>query len=142
MGAQLGRLLILKAQDAAGSPTNFARMPGLQVVSYAITSPTVDADTKESEWVPIVEGGSGRRMRLRASGTTEDSATEALLETRAGAGTIAEYQIQRPNGNIWQGRFMIVSFEVSADRSGDNVERYTVELASDGEPQFIEQGSP
>lgn len=135
MAAQLGRLLILKA-EAAGSPTEYTRVAGLELVSYSITSPEAIADTKDSEWDGLVEGGSGRRMRLRASGVAQDSTIEALLETRAANGTIAQYQVSRPNGNVWTGRFQIVSFEISADRSGDNVERYTVELASDGEPQL------
>ena len=135
MAAQLGRLLILKA-EAAGSPTTFTRIGGLDVVGYTISTPEALVDTKDSEWDDLVEGGAGRRMRVRASGTTQDSTIEALLETRAAAGTIAQYQISRPNGNVWTGRFQIVSFEISADRTGDNVERYTVELASDGEPQL------
>lgn len=133
MAAQLGRLLILKV-EASGSPTAFTTLAGLQLVGYTITQPETLVDTKDSEWDELVEGGSGRRMRVRASGTTEDSVIEALLEARAAAGTIAEYQVERPNGNVWRGRFQILSFEISADRAGDNVERYTVELASASEP--------
>ncbi len=134
MTAQKGSLFLLKAGDG-GSPETFTTVGGLRSTRFTINNAAVDVTNKDSSGMRELLGGAGiQSMAVAGNGVFTDTAAEETMRANAAANTISNYQIVSGNGDMWQGAFLITSYERSGDFNGE--EAFSLTLESSGPVSF------
>lgn len=135
MAAQKGKLLLLKADTAAGSPQSFTTIAGLRSNSWTINGEDVDVTTKDDNgWQQKLSGAGVRSLAVSVSGVFQDSAIEETVRGWAFDQTINFYQITFENADRLEFEAQISNYERTGDHDG--AENYSFTLNSHGTPEY------
>lgn len=131
MPAKKGRLFLLKAGDGA-SPEVFTTVAGLRSTGLTINGESVDVTDKDSEdqMRELLDGGGVKSMTISGGGVFKDDTSQTLLESRALAGSIDNYQIVFDGGRTYEGGFQVTTVEYAGEHNADHT--YSVTLESSG----------
>ncbi len=136
MAAQKGKLVLLKADTAGGSPQVYTTVAGLRTNSWTVNGEDVDVTTKDSGgWQQRLSGAGVRSLSISATGIFQDSTIEEIIRGWAFDQSINWYQITFENGDRLECQFQISNYERSGDH--DNAETYSLSLNSHGTPQYL-----
>lgn len=130
MTAFAGDALLLKIGNG-GTPETFSTVGGLRGTDLAFNSRAIDTTNKASgQWQELLDNAGTRSVRIQASGTFTDSATETQVRQLAMSNSLRNFQITFGNGDTLQGSFKITNY----GRGGDyrDQERYEITLESAG----------
>ena len=134
MAAEKGRAFLLKIGDG-GVPENFDVVGGLRATSFRLNNELVNATNKTSGgWREILSGAGIRQISLTGSGIFTDSISENLLQNKALAASVDNYQISFESGDYFTGAFQVTSLEFAGDYNGERT--YNVALESSGPVSF------
>lgn len=130
MAAKKGALFLLKAGNGASSEV-FTTVAAQRATSLRINGETVDVTDKDSNgWKELLDGGAIVSMSISANGVFKDGTSQILLETRALARTLHNYQVVFDGGRKYEGAFQVVSVEYAGEYNGEHT--YAVNLESSG----------
>ena len=136
MTAQKGKLFLLKADTAGGSPQAFTTIAGLRTTALTVNGEEVDVTTKDDDgWQQRLAGAGVRSLSVSASGLFQDSAAEETVRQWAFDQSINLFEITFENGDRLECRFQISNYERSGDHDG--AETYSLTLSSDGAPAYV-----
>ncbi len=136
MAAQKGKLVLLKADTAGGSPQVYTTIAGLRTNTWTVNGEDVDVTSKDDNgWQQRLAGAGVRSISISATGIFQDSVVEETVRQWAFAQSINWYQITFENGDRLESQFQISNYERSGDH--DNAETYTLSLNSHGTPNYV-----
>ncbi|HHL34188.1 MAG TPA: phage major tail protein, TP901-1 family [Desulfobulbaceae bacterium] len=134
MAAEKGRAFLLKIGDG-GNPETFDVVGGMRSTSLRINNETVDVTNKTSGgWREILSGAGVRKISLTGSGIFTDSVSEGLLQAKALASSVDNYQVVFESGANFSGAFQVTSLEYAGDYNGERT--YSIALESSGVVSF------
>lgn len=134
MAAEKGRAFLLKIGDG-GSPETFDVVGGMRSTSLRINNEMVDVTNKTSGgWREILSGAGIRKISLGGSGIFTDSISEELLQTKALASSVDNYEVVFESGDKFSGAFQVTSLEFAGDYNGERT--YSIALESSGVVSF------
>lgn len=140
MAKQQGRELIIKVGDGEATET-FATLCGVTTKTISINNNEVDVTTPDCTtpggplWTEVQNGA--KRVTISGSGTFEDSAAEARMNTIAlSADATANFQVIVPDFGTFEGAFHVGNFDFSGEMEGGVA--YALSLGSSGEVTFTE----
>lgn len=135
MAAQKGKLVLLKADLAGGSPQSYTTIAGLRTNDWTVNGEDVDVTTKDEDgWQLRLAGAGVRSLTVAVTGIFQDSAVEETVRGWAFDQSLNFFQITLENGDDIEFEAQISSYE----RSGpfDGAEEYTFSLNSTGTPRY------
>lgn len=136
MPAQKGKLVLLKADIAGGSPQSYTTIAGLRTTTWTINGEDVDVTTKDDDgWQQRLSGAGVRSVNISASGIFQDSVVEETVRGWAFAQTINWFLLQFENGDTLESQFQISNYERTGDHDG--AETYSLTLNSHGTPSYV-----
>ncbi len=136
MAAQKGKLVLLKADTAGGSPQVYTTIAGLRTNTWTVNGEDVDVTTKDNDgWQQRLSGAGVRSITISATGIFQDSVVEETVRQWAFEQSINWYQIIFENGDRLEAQFQISNYERSGDH--DNAETYSLTLNSHGTPEYF-----
>ena len=136
MAAQKGKLVLLKADTAGGSPQVYTTIAGLRTNTWTVNGEDVDVTTKDDNgWQQRLSGAGVRSINVAATGIFQDSAIEEKVRQWAFDQTINWFQITFENGDRLECRFQISNYERGGDHDG--AETYSLTLNSHGSPTYV-----
>ena len=136
MPAQKGKLVLLKADIAGGSPTVYTTIAGLRTNTWTVNGEDVDVTTKDDDgWQQRLSGAGVRSLSISATGLFQDSVVEETVRAWAFDQSINSFQLTFENGDRLYSQFQISNYERSGDHDG--AETYTLTLNSHGAPNYI-----
>lgn len=136
MAAQKGKLVLLKADLAGGSPQAYTTIAGLRTTTWTVNGEDVDVTTKDDDgWQQRLAGAGVRSIAVSATGIFQDSAAEETVRQWAFDQSINWYQLTFENGDRLEGRFQISTYQRTGDHDG--AETYALTLASHGAPSYV-----
>lgn len=136
MAAQKGKLVLLKADTAGGSPQIYTTVAGLRTNTWTVNGEDVDVTTKDDDgWQQRLSGAGVRSINISATGIFQDSAIEETVRQWAFNQTINWFQITFENGDRLECQFQISNYERGGDHDG--AETYSLTLNSHGAPNYI-----
>ncbi len=136
MAAQKGKLVLLKADLASGSPQSYTTIAGLRSNTWTVNGEDVDVTTKDDDgWQQRLSGAGVRSITISGSGVFQDSAVEETVRGWAFDQTINWYQIVFENGDILECQFQLSNYERTGDHDG--AELYSFTLNSHGTPNYV-----
>ena len=131
MAAQKGKLVLLKADLAAGSPQSYTTIAGLRANTWTVNGEDVDVTTKDER----LSGAGVRSISISGSGVFQDSAVEETVRGWAFDQTINWYLITFENGDSLECQFQLSNYERTGDHDG--AENYSFTLNSHGTPNYV-----
>ena len=138
MAKQLGRALLVKIGDGAGSEA-FSNLCGLNSKTLTINNSSIDVTTPDCDspegalWTETLSGL--KNVSVSGDGFFEDSTTEARMNTVAmAADNSCNFQIIVPNFGTYAGNFRIASLEFGGETEGGVT--YSLSLESNGAVTF------
>lgn len=138
MAKQLGRALLVKIGDGAGSET-FANLCGLNSKSLTINNSSIDVTTPDCTtpegalWTATLAGL--KNVSVSGDGFFEDSTAEARMNSVAMANdNSCNFQIIVPDFGTYAGSFRIASLEFGGETEGGVT--YSLSLESNGAVTF------
>lgn len=133
MGAQKGKDLLLKVQDAPGS---FVTVAGLRSRTLAFNAETVDVTHQESagQWRELLAGAGVKSARITGGGIFKDAPSDALVRQTFFDGEIRRWQVAIPDFGTVEGLFHISAFELNGRHDGEV--GFEIGLESAGELAF------
>lgn len=136
MAAQKGKLVLLKADTAGGSPQVYTTIAGLRTNTWTVNGEDVDVTTKDNDgWQQRLSGAGVRSISISATGVFQDSVVEETVRQWSFDQTINWYQITFENGDRLECQFQISNYERSGGH--DSAETYSLTLTSHGTPQYV-----
>ncbi|MCH8036605.1 MAG: phage major tail protein, TP901-1 family [Proteobacteria bacterium] len=136
MAAQKGKLVLLKADTAGGSPQVYTTVAGLRTNTWTVNGEDVDVTTKDNDgWQQRLSGAGVRSISISATGVFQDSVVEETVRQWSFDQTINWYQITFENGDRLECQFQISNYERSGGH--DSAETYSLTLISHGTPQYV-----
>jgi TP901-1 family phage major tail protein len=136
MPAQKGKLVLLKADLAGGSPQAYTTVAGLRTTTWTIDGEDVDVTTKDDDgWQQRLSGAGVRSIAVSATGVFQDSAVEETVRGWAFDQTINWFQLTFENGDQLECQFQISNYQRTGDHDG--AETYSLTLASHGAPTYV-----
>lgn len=136
MAAQKGKLVLLKADTAGGSPQVYTTVAGLRTNTWTVNGEDVDVTTKDDNgWQQRLSGAGVRSISVSATGIFQDSAIEETVRQWAFDQSINWFQITFENGDRLECQFQISNYERGGDHDG--AETYSLTLNSHGAPNYI-----
>ena len=136
MAAQKGKLVLLKADTAGGSPQVFTTIAGLRTNTWTVNGEDVDVTTKDDNgWQQRLSGAGVRSSNIAATGVFQDSVIEETVRGWAFDQTINWFQLTFENGDVLECQFQISSYERSGDHDG--AETYSMTMNSHGTPNYV-----
>ncbi len=100
-----------------------------------INNETVNVTNKTSGgWREILSGAGVRKISLSGSGIFTDSISEGLLQAKALASSVDNYQVVFESGANFSGAFQVTSLEYAGDYNGERT--YSIALESSGVVSF------
>ncbi len=134
MAAEKGRAFLLKI-GVGENPEVFDVVGGMRSTSLRINNEMVDVTNKTSGgWREILSGAGIRHISLGGSGIFTDSVSEGILQTKALASSVDNYEITFESGDKFSGAFQITSLEYAGDYNGERT--YSIALESSGIVNF------
>ncbi|MBL4801742.1 MAG: phage major tail protein, TP901-1 family [Emcibacter sp.] len=135
MAVEKGRAFLLKIGDGGGTET-FDVVGGMRSTSLRINNETVDVTNKTSGgWRELLSGAGIRHISLSGGGIFTDSASEGLLQAKALASSVDNYEIVFESGAKFSGAFQVTSLEYSGDYNGERT--YNISLESSGVVTYV-----
>jgi len=136
MAAQKGKLVLLKADTAGGSPQVYTTIAGLRTNTWTVNGEDVDVTTKDDDgWQQRLSGAGVRSITVAATGIFQDSGVEEIVRQWAFDQSINWFQITFENGDRLECRFQISNYERGGDHDG--AETYSLTLNSHGAPAYV-----
>ena len=136
MPAQKGKLVLLKADLAGGSPQAYTTVAGLRTTTWTVNGEDVDVTTKDDNgWQQRLAGAGVRSIAVSANGIFQDSAAEEVVRGWAFDQSINWFQLTFENGDRLESQFQISNYERTGDHDG--AETYSLTLASHGTPNYV-----
>ena len=136
MAAQKGKLVLLKADLAGGSPQSYTTIAGLKTTTWTVNGEDVDVTTKDDDgWQQRLSGAGVRSISISANGIFQDSAVEETVRQWAFDQTINWFLITFENGDTLECQFQISNYERTGDHDG--AENYSLSLNSHGTPNYV-----
>ncbi len=136
MAASKGKLVLLKADLAAGSPQSYTTIAGLRANTWTVNGEDVDVTTKDDDgWQQRLSGAGVRSITISGSGVFQDSAVEETVRGWAFDQTINWYLITFENGDSLECQFQLSNYERTGDHDG--AENYSFTLNSHGTPNYV-----
>jgi len=136
MAKQLGRALLVKIDDGAGTLSNLC---GLNSKSFTLNNSSIDVTTPDCTtpegalWTETLAGL--KNASVSGDGFFEDSTTEARMNTVAMANdNSTNFEIVIPDFGTYAGAFRITSLEFGGETEGGVT--YSVALESTGAITF------
>lgn len=110
---------------------NYQTIAGLRRHELRIQQQSVNAsDMLSGKWQRMAAGAGLQQATLVAEGVFADSDAEHALLTRVLDGSLAQIQLQLPNGGIFSGEFLIVDYKRVQVIDGE--EGFAIRLISSG----------
>lgn len=133
MGAQKGKDLLLKVEDAPGS---FVTVAGLRSRTLAFNAETVDVTHQESagQWRELLAGAGIKSARITGGGIFKDAPSDTLVRQTFFDGAIRRWQVAIPDFGTVEGAFHISAFELNGRHDGEV--GFEIGLESAGELAF------
>lgn len=132
--AYKGRLFVLKV-DNADSPSTYTQIAGLRNARLSVNNNPVDiTNYGSSGYQELLEDGGIQVYEVSGDGLITDDSKTAQLASDANSRTKRRYQISSNTGDVFEGNFVITSFERSGGVS--EAETFSVTLSSDGAITF------
>ncbi len=136
MAAQKGKLVLLKADLAGGSPQSYTTIAGLRTTTWTVNGEDVDVTTKDDDgWQQRLSGAGVRSISISANGIFQDSTVEEPVRQWAFDQTINWFLITFENGDTLECQFQISNYERTGDHDG--AENYSLSLNSHGTPNYV-----
>ncbi len=136
MPAQKGKLVLLKADVAGGSPQSYTTIAGLRTNTWTVNGEDVDVTNKDNDgWQQRLSGAGVRSIGISCTGIFQDSTVEETVRGWAFDQTINWFQLTFENGDILECQFQISNYERAGDH--DNAETYSMTLNSHGTPNYV-----
>ncbi len=136
MAAQKGKLVLLKADLAAGSPQSYTTIAGLRTTTWTVNGEDVDVTTKDDDgWQQRLSGAGVRSISISANGIFQDSVVEETVRGWSFDQTINWFLITFENGDTLECQFQISNYERTGDHDG--AENYSLSLNSHGTPNYV-----
>lgn len=136
MAAQKGKLVLLKADTAGGSPQVYTTIAGLRTNTWTVNGEDVDVTTKDDDgWQQRLAGAGVRSITISGSGIFQDSVVEETVRGWAFDQSINWYQITFENADRLEAQFQISNYERTGDHDG--AETYSFTLNSHGAPNYV-----
>jgi len=136
MAAQKGKLVLLKADTAGGSPQVYTTIAGLRTNTWTVNGEDVDVTTKDDNgWQQRLSGAGVRSIAVSATGIFQDSSAEETVRQWAFDQSINWFQITFENGGRLECQFQISNYERGGDHDG--AETYSLTLNSHGAPAYV-----
>lgn len=136
MAAQKGKLVLLKADMAGGSPQSYTTIAGLRTTTWTINGEDVDVTTKDDNgWQQRLSGAGVRSLSVSADGVFQDTTVEETVRQWAFDQTINWFLLTFENGDSLECQFQISNYERTGDHDG--AENYSLTLNSHGTPNYI-----
>ena len=136
MAAQKGKLVLLKADLAGGSPQSYTTIAGLRTTTWTVNGEDVDVTTKDDDgWQQRLSGAGVRSISISANGIFQDSAVEETVRQWAFDQTINWFLITFENADTLECQFQISNYERTGDHDG--AENYSLSLNSHGTPNYV-----
>jgi len=135
MGAQRGKDILLKLQDAGGK---FVTCAGLRSNRIAFNTETIDVTDADAagRWRELLGGSGVQRASIGGSGLFKDAQSDALIRRAFFAGDILTWQIILPDFGSLQGPFQITALEYGGKHDAEVT--FDVALESAGLIRFTE----
>ena len=133
MGAQQGRALLVKVENAPGV---FVSVAGLRARQIAFNAEIVDVTHAESagRWRELLAGAGMRSASISGSGVFRDADTDERARQIFFDGEMPEFQVVIPDFGIVEGPFQITAIEYAGSHNGEA--SYELTLASAGALTF------
>ncbi len=136
MAAQKGKLVLLKADTAGGSPQSYATIAGLRTTTWTINGEDVDVTTKDDNgWQQRLSGAGVRSISISANGIFQDSTVEETVRQWAFDQTINWFYLTFENGDSLEFQAQISNYQRTGDHDG--AENYSLSLDSHGTPNYV-----
>ena len=136
MAAQKGKLVLLKADTAGGSPQVYTTVAGLRTNTWTVNGEDVDVTTKDDDgWQQRLSGAGVRSIGISATGVFQDSAIEETVRGWSFDQSINWFQLTFENGDVLECQFQISSYERTGDHDG--AENYSMSMNSHGTPNYV-----
>ena len=136
MAAQKGKLVLLKADLAGGSPQSYSTIAGLRTTTWTVNGEDVDVTTKDDDgWQQRLSGAGVRSISISANGIFQDSVVEETVRGWSFDQTINWFLITFENGDTLECQFQISNYERTGDHDG--AENYSLALNSHGTPNYV-----
>ena len=135
MPSQKGRDLLLKIGNG-GTPTEtFSTIGAARTAAMTINNQPLDGTSMDSAGIQSMVADAGvQTMQIRLEGLFKDAAAEETLRASAFGRTENNYQLIFPNGDAYQGSFVIQ--EYTRGGSYDGLETFSVSLIRNGAGTF------
>ncbi|MGE4043314.1 MAG: phage tail tube protein [Acetobacteraceae bacterium] len=134
MAAVSGKNLRISKGDGA-SPEVFSVIGGARTDSLTLNNGTIDITNKDTnDFRRLLADAGVRSMDLSVTGIFTDTASENAIITAADERSIDNYKIELTGVGIWQGAFIISSFQING--SHDGVVEYSASFQSSGDFTF------
>lgn len=135
MPSQKGRDLLLKIGNGASPTETFTTLGAARTVAMAMNNQPVDSTSMDSAGIQSMSSDAGvQTMSIRLEGLFKDAAAEETLRAAAFARTSKNYQLIFPNGDMYEGAFVIQEYARSG--SYDGLETFSVSLIRNGVGTF------
>ncbi len=129
MAAQKGRLILFKVGNGA-SPATFTTIGGIRERNLTINNEPVDVTTSDTApWRRLLEDAGLRSVSCSGSGVFQDDAAINLIEELAITGAQEEFQMVFGNGDLFQGLFLITSFQYAGSHVSEQTYNISIESA-------------
>lgn len=127
MTIQLGSLMLIKIWH---EEKGYMTIGGLKSTRMVLNNKTIDVTTKLSEnWRELISG-SIRSMSLSGGGIFTGSESENIIRNLSFSGEKQMYQICFGSGEIFEGAFIISSYERTGNYDDEETYNITLESAS------------
>jgi len=131
--AQKGRLFTMAVGDGT-SPGNFTTVGGIQSNGLTINGDPVDITTQDEAPYRELLGDTGMRsMSISGSGIFKDDAGMNTIEDLSNSGEIQDFLFTFANGDTYQGRFQVTSYEYT----GGHVEAQTFSISLESASKWV-----
>jgi TP901-1 family phage major tail protein len=126
----LGKDMLLKVESAT-TPGTYTVIGGMRTNDVNIKPGYLETTTKDgSRWKSQIEGGI-RSASFSGAGVFINETQQKRVTALAVAGTIANWQLVAPNGDLFQGAFAITDWKSSGGHDGIQDFSFSLESAGD-----------
>jgi TP901-1 family phage major tail protein len=133
MGAQRGKDILLKIEDAPGA---FTTVAGLRARTIALNARTVDATDGDSagRWRELLAGAGVKSVAVSGQGIFRDAASDALIRETFFEQSARRWRLVVPDFGQLEGAFLVAALEYAGEHEGEA--SFALSLASAGEVTF------
>lgn len=134
MVAQKGRSFLVKIGDGESSET-FTTIGAVRANSMVINNNPIDATSMGDNGMQVMIADAGiQSMIIKMDGLFKDDVSEELIRNAAFGSNAKNFQLIFPNGDSYQGEFVIQDYNRSG--SYDGLERFSATIIRSGAGVF------